>query len=476
MKKTPPVLSRSRLLLGHALEFRKERTDLFRRGYEEHGKVFTIKLGPKPAAVLVGPEFATLFFKETDKKLNMAKPYGFLRQAIGNVVFVADHQTYMNQRPTLYAPFTREKMLRYITVMQDTVQNWLDNLPDEGRMDISSEMNSLVQQVAGYCFGGKDFMDKVGKEFWEHFVVIGKSLDPMIPAKWPVPKFVRRDRARKKLAELLGPILAERRQNPEKYDDVLQDMINTPYKDGQPASDEDLLALTIGIMFAGHETTAGQAAWTLIQLLQNPTYLYLLRNELNEKFPLGSRMEAKTLIHLKMTKYAVDETTRMHPSADLVIRVTDEPLEVGDYVIPENWPVFLAVDIQGRMSEIFSNPNWYDPLRFSPERAEHKKEKNSIAGFGGGIHKCTGMNFANNEMQIITALLFQQFDLELESGNPAVVRDLGASRPGPAWVRFKRKPNTADTLNKIREEATAAGCPHFSKADKVEAASHGVSN
>lgn len=85
-----------------------------------------------------------------------------------------------------------------------------------------------------------------------------------------------------------------------------------------------------------------------------------------------------------------------------------------------------------------TRPEQYDPFRFSPERNEAKNSFH-ISGFGGGIHKCTGMNFAKNEMAVLIGLLFQQFDLTLVTAEPYVQRDLGASRPSPAIIRYRRK-------------------------------------
>lgn len=62
-----------------------------------------------------------------------------------------------------------------------------------------------------------------------------------------------------------------------------------------------------------------------------------------------------------------------------------------------------------------------------------------MIGFGGGMHKCAGMNFANNEMAMITAMLLQQFDLELVTRTPGVRHGLGANRPEPTLIRYRRK-------------------------------------
>ncbi|MCA9992886.1 MAG: cytochrome P450, partial [Anaerolineales bacterium] len=88
---------------------------------------------------------------------------------------------------------------------------------------------------------------------------------------------------------------------------------------------------------------------------------------------------------------------------------------------------------------LFDRPGQFDPLRYAPGRAEDKADRFALFGFGGGTHKCTGMNFANNEMTIITALLFQQYDLTLVTTNPGINRGLGASRPEKTIIRYRRK-------------------------------------
>jgi sterol 14alpha-demethylase len=462
---TPPLLSRSLPLLGHALEFARDRGQLFRRGHDSLGEVFSIRLGTKPAAALIGPELHTLFFKETDQRLNMALPHAFLKPIFGEIAFVADHATYLDQRPVLYAPFQREKMTRYLEVIDETVRKWVAKLPDQGRLELTATMTDLVKEVAGRAIMGDAFMASIGPKFWALYDTLGKALDPLLPPTWPFPKFIRRDRARAKMAAALRPILAERRAHPARYDDLLQDLIQTPKVSGTPATDEELLGLVIALLFAGHETTAGQASWTIIQLLQHPGYKTQLQQQLDERFPLGSRVDAKSLAMLPTLRWAIDETTRMHPSADIMIRVTEAPLEVGAYTIPAGWPVFLAAEVAQMLPDIFPEPERYDPLRFSPEACTHKAHKNAIIGFGGGVHKCPGMSFAQNEILAIVAHLLQQFELSLETPTTSTRRDLGANRPTATWVSYRRRiqplaqPIAAETI----AAATAAGCPHMAK-------------
>lgn len=443
MKPTPPFLSGRLPLVGHVLEFNKDRDGLFRRGYERHGSIFAIQLLSQPVAVVIGPEYQKLFFSETDKALNMETPYRFLQAIFGPVGFLAPHQTYMEQRPIFLEPFRHHKMVQYVAVMEREAQKWLDSLGDSGEVELVGAITALVQEIAGYALMGKEFQEEVGREFWEHYNVLSQALDPVLPPNWPLPKFRRRDRAKAAMRAIMKPIIAQRRQHPERYDDFMQDILNKPYKDGRPVEDDVVMNLMMALMFAGHETTAGQAAWTIIQILQHPAYHRLVQAEIEEHFPAGGPLSHHVITSLHHLEWAVRETERMRPSVSLLMRTVDEATEVGDYLLPPGWLVQVAPGLAHQLPELFASPDQYDPLRYAPGREEDKQHRFALIGFGGGLHKCAGMNFANTEMTIIAALFFQQFEAELVTKNPAVQHGLGASRPGKTVVRYRRKAVTA---------------------------------
>lgn len=435
----PPMVSGALPVLGHALEFRSDRTALVRRGFEEHGKIFGIKLANQNVAILVGPEYHRTFFMETDKALNIEEPYHFLTATFGEVLFLAPHEVYLDQRPLVMEAFRREKMLHYADVMQEVVQAWLDGLDDSGEIDLVSEITYLVQEVAGNCFLGREVHQQLGREFWDLYLDLSKALDPLLPPNLPLPKFRRRDRAKARLKGILQPVIAERRQHPDRYDDFLQDLVNKRDADGRLADEELIVNLLLALMFAGHETTAGQAAWTLILLLQNPDYLRLVQEEIQQVAPDGVHIDPKRMMQLEHIAWAVREVERMRPSVDMLMRTVKEDLPVGDYVVPQGWLAQVAQDVAHNLPVLFEDPDTFDPLRYAPGRAEDKQDRFALIGFGGGTHKCIGMNFANMEMTVITALLFRQFDLELVTRHPQVERGLGASRPDKAVVRYRRR-------------------------------------
>ncbi|HEY0739595.1 MAG TPA: cytochrome P450, partial [Herpetosiphonaceae bacterium] len=230
-----------------------------------------------------------------------------------------------------------------------------------------------------------------------------------------------------------------RRAHPERYDDFLQDFVNTRCRSGAEADDETIISLIRGLLFASHETTAGQAAWTIIEILRHPEYAALVQQEIATHAPVDAPIDGKLLRRLEHIFYAVREIERMHPSANMLMRMTNEEIEIGGYRIPKGWLVMTAAGLAHRSPELFSEPDRFDPLRFAPGRAEDRQHGYALIGFGGGKHKCAGMNFANNEMIVITLMLFQQFDLELVTENPQTNYGLGAGRPEATIVRYRRK-------------------------------------
>jgi sterol 14-demethylase len=304
-------------------------------------------------------------------------------------------------------------------------------------MELTSQIVDLVKEVAGRCFLGKEINDQLGDDFWVAYDDLSKSLDPVLPPAWPLPKFIRRDRAKRYVRDVLAPLVSERRRQP--VDDPFQMLVETVMKDGELPEEEVIVQLLMALLFAGHETTAGQAAWTVIQLIQNPDYLKRVRDELEVVLGEGTPINQDTLRQLNTLKLAVDETSRMRPSAEIIMRTVDDDLQIGEIVIPAGWMVQTAAAVDHFREDLFEKPFEYDPDRFNKERREDRREKHAILSFGGGLHTCAGMNFAYNEMMVIAALLFQNYDLEILSGDPVVKRGLGSSRPSKTRLRYTRR-------------------------------------
>jgi sterol 14-demethylase len=106
----------------------------------------------------------------------------------------------------------------------------------------------------------------------------------------------------------------------------------------------------------------------------------------------------------------------------------------GTEVIPTDAYAAFAVRDIHRNPNIYTDPDKFDPERYSPNRAEDKNKQFAWIGWGVGRHPCLGMRFAKLENNIITAFWMAAFkDMQVvdasgkPSGTPAVDRNLHAA-------------------------------------------------
>lgn len=439
MLPTPPMLP-GIPIVGNLIDFRRDRRRMLRRGRERFGSVFAIRIFTQPIAVLYGEEATRTFFEKTDTALRMDKAYGMLRALFGDVAFTAPPAFYTRQRPILHMPFKGSKMAGYLNIMEEEITLWMRQLGDQGEIELNEALGPVIQNVAAHAFMGREFRNRMGRDFWEQYAILAKALDPVLPPNLPLPRFIRRDRAKVKIRAMIYEIIRERRASAVDHPDMLNEFIHARYEDGQPVPDEHILSLIMALMFAGHETTLGQAVWTIVELLRHPEYLAQVQAEIDAHLPRDRALTHRDFANLPHLEWAVHETTRLHPSADMIFRYVEEDVEVCGYRIPAGWVVMLSNELNQTEPQVFRQPDEYNPLRFAPDRAEDKAHKHAISGFGGGVHKCTGMTFANLEMSMITALLLRDYELTLLTPNPETAYDLGAARPREVRVAYRRRP------------------------------------
>jgi sterol 14-demethylase len=188
--------------------------------------------------VLVGPPYHEFFFERTDSTLAMDRAYRFLVPMFGEPVsVVAGPQDYREQRPVYGEIFSSRHMPGYVTIMAQEVQAWLDTLGTAGIFELVTACEQLTQHIAARAFLGADFRQRFNEPFWHLFRDLMAGMDFILPPYLPLPKFRRRDRAKRQLHAMLRPLLAERRAHPHAHDDFLQTLVEARHTDGRPWSD-----------------------------------------------------------------------------------------------------------------------------------------------------------------------------------------------------------------------------------------------
>ena len=100
----------------------------------------------------------------------------------------------------------------------------------------------------------------------------------------------------------------------------------------------------------------------------------------------------------------------------MLLRRSVRSCRIDGVEIPAQTMLFMVPGVNHRMPEYWSDPWTFDPARFNEERQEHRRHKFQFMPFGGGAHKCIGMNFAQMNAKLFIHQLLQKYRLTLQPG------------------------------------------------------------
>ncbi len=443
-RKLPPTLPGGVPVLGHALELRTRPVELLQRGRDMFGDIFSLRLPRSPVtAVMTGTAAQELFFRIPDDEVSVREVYQLMVPIFGKgIAYDAEPAIMKEQLGFFHAALRESRLKTYVDGFIEEAEHFFGGWRDEEVVDLYEVGNQLTIFTSSRSLLGKDFREKLSKEFAELYYDLegGLSLLAFFAPYLPTPAFRRRDRARQRMGELISRIVAERRAKGISDHDFLQTVMEARYSDGRVVSDDEMTGLLLAIMFAGHHTSGVTFAWTGILLQQHPEFLTPVLEE--QKHVLGDRNDVtlddlRAMVHLER---AVKETLRMYPPLIMLMRRVLKGFDFAGYRVPEHSMIMVSPAVAHRIPEVFANPNKFDPDRFGPGREEDKKHPMGWIAFGAGRHRCMGIVFAQLQLRAIWSHLLRNFEFELIDSKyePDYQRMIVAPRQ-PCRARFRRK-------------------------------------
>lgn len=182
-------------------------------------------------------------------------------------------------------------------------------------------------------------------------------------------------------------LTASRRQNPA---GDLASAIANGRIDGEPLSDVDTASYYVIIASAGHDTTKDAISGGLHALVQNPSELRRLKQDLT------------------LMPTAVEEMIRWTTPVKEFMRTATADTTVRGVDIAEGESVYLAYVSGNRDEEVFD-----DPFRFDIGR-----DPNKHLAFGYGVHFCLGAALARMEISSLYRELLPRLESIELAGKP----------------------------------------------------------
>src|SRR5690606_30471502 len=182
------------------------------------------------------------------------------------------------------------------------------------------------------------------------------------------------DAAQAEFFQYMSEHVAAKRAEPG--DDLLSELLAA----GGP---EELQGLVtgMGLLVAGHETTANMIGKMVAMLLADRT-----------------RWE-RLLADRSLVRTAVEETLRMDANPGIGLpRYLHEEVEVGGTVLPRGTTVLCSMAAANRDESVFERADELDLSR----------KPNPHLTFGAGPHSCLGMALARTELQVVLEVLLRK--------------------------------------------------------------------
>ncbi|HET7740232.1 MAG TPA: cytochrome P450 [Mycobacterium sp.] len=174
-------------------------------------------------------------------------------------------------------------------------------------------------------------------------------------------------------------LIAAKRAAPT--DDMLSIVANAAVDDGGGLSDLELYLFFSLLFSAGAETTRNAVAGGLLALIENPSQMALLRDD------------------VELLPGAIEEMVRWTSPSPSKRRTATRDVQLGGCAITAGQKVQIWEGSANRDSAVFVDADVFDVTR----------KPNPHLGFGQGVHYCLGANLARLELRVLFEELLSRF-------------------------------------------------------------------
>jgi sterol 14alpha-demethylase len=440
-----PRVSGGGALLGHLQELRHDPIGLLARVKDECGEVGEFRMLDRAVVLLSGERAQEAFFRARDDQIDPQPTSNSIMKPIFGEGVVYDLPP-ERRRETLRTPALRDENLRKSAgQVAGETEAMLDTLGDGGEMDLLDFTTELTIYTSSATLIGPSFRAQLTPEFAHAYHDLEKGTDAVayVDARLPVGPFLRRDRARERLVELITDILAVRRRSGEQSRDMLGVLLTLTNDDGSPRFTADqMTGIIISTMFAGHHTSAATSAWTLIELLRNRWHLDRVRAELERIYAENADVTYQALREIPHLEHAIKEALRLHPPLIMLPRTAVADFHYGGWTIEAGKLVAASPALSHADPRCFAEPERFDPDRYGEGREEDREHPWAWIPFGGGLHHCLGANFAMMQLKAIFSIVLRRYDFELVDPPETYTDDhtkMIVLPDQPCRVRYRRR-------------------------------------
>ena len=304
-----------------------------------------------------------------------------------------------------------EQLQAKLSTMISDVQDGIEAISKspQGRTNPFESIYRLVFRMTLRMVGIEELAEdtELRERFMHYFEMIDESATPalvMFP-RFPWPALIKRYYAGTRLYMMIEDIGKKRRQSGKNPKDVdaLQYLLERG--DGM----QEIVFFITGALFAGQLNSGINAAMVLCYLASSPGWLARVRTEVQKaasKYSPGKKTKDSPSLLEQLDALPLEAWEAEFPLIQMCLRdsirlnlpgtffrknTSSEPIPTGhgdEMIPPGSFPVYHVTDVH-MDPEVYSEPEKWDPSRYTAERAEDKKTTHAYLGWGSGRHPCS---------------------------------------------------------------------------------------
>ena len=418
-------------IIGNTLNFLQD-SQFAKKRHQQYGSIFKTSIFGQPTVFMRGQE-ASLFVLSNENQYFVASFPASTRALLGPLsLTVQTGANHINRRKLLYQAFGPRALVGYIGAMEDITQRYLEKWEKMETLTWYPELTNYTFDVASKLLVGLDNGSQT---------VLGHNFETLVNGLFsigldlPFTKFSKAKNSRKLLLAELEKIIRDRQLGTPSDKDALSLLISGRDDEGNSLSLEELKDQVLLLLFGGHDTLTSALTSFCLLLAQNPDVMAKVRAE-QQQFPATEPLTLEQLKQMTYLEQVLREVLRLVPPVAGVFRKVINACEFGGYEIPKGWSVLSEITQTHQDSQLYPEPERFDPDRFSLERSA---KPFSYVPFGGGLRECLGKEFARLEMKLFAAKIIRDFEWELLPDQDLNLIAIPIPRPRDGLrVKFRR--------------------------------------
>lgn len=403
----PPVP----MIVGHTLKIVQDSYGLHQDALATYGPVYKIKMLGVWRVVLSGADALETVLLDRDGIFSSHGGWDLISGIFKGGLMLQDFGEHRQNRRIMQAAFKAPALRDYLARMNTSVEDLVAAWPDDQEFRFYDAIKELTLRVGCSVFMGLPANDDLAEKLNQAFIDELRAALSVVRKPLPFTPMRRGLKSRVFLRETFRDMISQRRANPGP--DFFSQMCIATDDDGKGWSEDEILDQFNFLMMAAHDTTATALTAMIWALGKHPEWQDTLAAEVADL--RDGPWDDADLAKMVQTEYVFKEALRLVPPVPFIPRKLTKDFHWKGFDIPAGTSVTLNPGITMLSPELFSDPDTFDPGRFSPNRAEDQSHRFAWTPFGGGAHKCIGMHFSTLQVKLFVATLLRNRRINIDN-------------------------------------------------------------